>query len=93
MRFCSCGESAIDGGPHRANYAIDKLKNTGSYIKVSGSPKMITIDVDLEMHDLIEDYNSDPGELGLIKDGDKLPKYFKGIVADIPHIVFKNFLA
>jgi hypothetical protein len=46
---------------------------------------MITIDVDLEMHDLIEDYNSDPGELGLIKDGDKLPKYFKGIVADIPH--------
>jgi hypothetical protein len=85
MRFCSCGESAIDGGPHRANYAIDKLKNTGSYIKVSGAaPRMITIEVDLEMHDLIEDYNSGSGELGLIK-ADRPPKYFKGISADVAH--------
>ncbi len=86
MRFCSCGESAIDGGPHRANYAIDKLKNNGSYIKVMGLyAQMVTIEVDLEMHDLIEDWNTtEVQKLGLIKEGE-LPAYFKGIVPDVRH--------
>lgn len=88
MRFCSCGESAIDGGPHRANYAIDKLKEVGSYIKVTGLyAKTVTIEVDLEMQDLIEDYNTDPSELGLIKINNP-PAYFESIIPDIctsPH--------
>jgi len=84
MRFCSCKESAIDGGPHRANYAIDRLKGMSSYIKVTGLfAEMITIDVDLEMHDLIEDWNSNQlSSLGLIESS-RPPKYFKGIVADV----------
>jgi hypothetical protein len=83
MQFCSCKRVAIDGGPHRANYAIDKLKGVGSYIKITGEKyRKITIDVNLEMQDLIEDYNTDPGELGIIK-VEEPPTYFKGIVPDI----------
>ena len=84
MRFCHCGAVAIDGGPHRFNYVIEKLQGTASYMQITGNHgdwKLVVVTVDLEMHDLIEDYSSrgTTDDLGQFSTLSKLPAYVLNI--------------
>jgi len=83
MRFCACGQSAIDGGPHRYPPVINQIKNPGygEYIQITGEPsniQMVIIDTDLNENQLIVDWDHGVDKYGQFIES-KPPKYVNSI--------------
>jgi hypothetical protein len=83
MRFCACGQSAIDGGPHRYPPIINQLKgdHLNGYVKIAGEPsniQMVIVDTDLDENQLMVDWNHKVDKYGQFIES-KLPKYVNGI--------------
>jgi hypothetical protein len=83
MRFCACGQNAIDGGPHRYPVVINELKNPrhAEYIQITGEPaniQMVIVDTDLDEKNLMADWNYKVDKYGQFIEN-KPPKYVNSV--------------